>query len=217
MKCFEKLVLSHIRTIIPPYHDKHQFAYRSNRSAKDTIASALHSTLTHLEEPNNYVRMLFVDVSSAFNTVISHKLVHKLDILGFDSSLCAWVLDILTDRPQQLRIGDWTSSFLILNTGIPQGCVLSPLFLTLFTLDRSPIHSSNSIIKFADDTTVMGLRWNILRCKDNNLVLNTKLRKAGLPRTLMVNFYRRTAESILSSCITVWYASCTGAEWKDLQ
>lgn len=54
-------------------------------------------------------------------------------------------------------------------------------------------------------------------CKDNNLVLNTMLRKAGLPRTLMVSFYRRTAESILSSCIPVWYASCTAAEYKDLQ
>lgn len=154
IKCFEKLVLSHIRTIIPPNHDKRQFAYRS----------ALHSTLTHLEEPNNYVRMLFVDVNSAFNTVIPHKLVHKQDILGFDSSLCVWVLDILTDRPQQVRIGDGTSSTLFLNTGIPQGCVLSPLFFTLFTQDCSPIHSSNSIIKFADDKTVMGLRWNILRC-----------------------------------------------------
>ncbi|KAJ8364954.1 hypothetical protein SKAU_G00137850 [Synaphobranchus kaupii] len=35
-----------------------------------------------------------------------------------------------------------------------EGCVLSPL---LYTHDCTPAHSSNSIIKFADDTTVVGL------------------------------------------------------------
>lgn len=113
----------------------------------------------HLEEPNSSVWMLFVNVSSSFNTVIPHKLMHKLDILGFDSSLCAWVLDILTDRPQQVRIGDRTSSTLILTTGNPQGCVLNPPFFALFTQDCFPIHSSNS--KFADNTTVVVLKWNI--------------------------------------------------------
>ena len=42
----------------------------------------------------------------------------------------------------------------ILNTGAPKGCVLSPLLYSLFTHDCVATHASNSIIKFADDTTV---------------------------------------------------------------
>ena len=46
---------------------------------------------------------------------------------------------------------------MILYTGAPQGCVLSPLLYTLITHDCMPRHDSNTIIKFADDTTVVGL------------------------------------------------------------
>ena len=49
-----------------------------------------------------------------------------------------------------------TSAKLILNTGAPQGCVLSPL-CSLFTHDFMDSHDSNTIIKFADDTTLVGL------------------------------------------------------------
>ena len=37
------------------------------------------------------------------------------------------ILDFLTNRPQSVRINGHTSSTLTLNTGVPQGCVLSPL------------------------------------------------------------------------------------------
>ena len=44
MKCFERLVMAHINTIIPETLDPLQFAYRPNRSTDDAIF--LHSTLT---------------------------------------------------------------------------------------------------------------------------------------------------------------------------
>ena len=201
-KCFEQLIMSHIKAAIPANLDPYQFAYRANRSTEDAIITALHTALTHLDCSNTYVRMLFVDFSSAFNTVQPHKLVNKLSNLGLSSSLCSWILDFLSNRPQNVRMGEHTSSTLILNVGVPQGCVLSPLLYSLFTHDCSPIHTSNTIIKFADDTTVIGLidnnddsayreevqhlkQW----CDDNNLHLNTAKTKE------MVIDFRRTKRS----------------------
>jgi hypothetical protein len=59
-----------------------------------------------------------------------------------------------------VKVGNKKSTSLILNTGAPQGCVLSPLLYSLFTHDCVAMHASNSNIKFADDTTVVGLITN---------------------------------------------------------
>lgn len=55
MKCCEKLVLRHIKSSLPPTLDQHQFAYRANRSTEDTINTALHIALTHLEHLGTYI------------------------------------------------------------------------------------------------------------------------------------------------------------------
>ncbi len=64
MKCFERLVMQHI-SLSPPLPGPIQFAYRSNRSTDDAIATALHPALTHLDKKGMYVRLLFIDFSSA--------------------------------------------------------------------------------------------------------------------------------------------------------
>ncbi|TKS65504.1 RNA-directed DNA polymerase from mobile element jockey [Collichthys lucidus] len=157
MKCFEKLVRSHITAALPPTHDSNQFAYRANRSTGDAVATALHAALSHLEQQGSYVRMLFVDYSSAFNTILPHKLAVKLKDLGLPEATCRWISSFLSGRRQRVRMGQHTSTALSLSTGSPQSCVLSPLLYSLYTHDCAPVHHSNTIVKFADDTTVVGL------------------------------------------------------------
>ena len=119
MKCFERLVMAHINTIILETLDPLQCAYRANRSTDDAISTALHTALSYLDKRNTCVRMLFIDYSSAFNTIVPSKLINKLKTLGLKTSLCNWILDFLTGRPQVVRVGNNTSTTLILNTGAP--------------------------------------------------------------------------------------------------
>ena len=79
--------------------------------------------------------MLFIDYSSTFNPIVPSKLTVKLRDLGLNTALCDWILSFLTGRHQAVRRGNATSSTLTLNTGAPQGFVLSPLLYSLFTHD----------------------------------------------------------------------------------
>ncbi|KAK1789922.1 hypothetical protein P4O66_002251 [Electrophorus voltai] len=157
VKCFEKLGRDFITSSLPASMDPLQFAYRHNRSTDDAIAHLLHTTLTHLDKGRgNYVKMLFVDYSSAFNTIIPSLLTTKLEDLGLHP-VCDWISNFLTDRPQLVRVCNYVSSTLTLSTGAAQGCVLSPLLYSLYTFDCTATSSSTIIVKFADDTVVMGL------------------------------------------------------------
>jgi hypothetical protein len=70
------------------------------------------------------------------------------------------VLDFQTGCTHVVKVGNNISSPLIFNTGAPQGGVLNPLLYSLFIHDCVAMQASNSIIKFADDTTVVGLITN---------------------------------------------------------
>jgi hypothetical protein len=100
INCFERLVEDNITSTLPVTLDPLQFAHRPNRSTDDAIAITLHTALSHLDKRNTYVRMLFIDYSSAFNTIAPSKLIIKLEALGLNPGLYNLVLDFLTGRPR---------------------------------------------------------------------------------------------------------------------
>ncbi len=157
IKIFERLFKNHICSSIPVTLDPLQFAYRPNRSTDDDISHVLHSSLTHIDSQNgNYVKLLFIDYSSAFNTLVPIKLAFKLTDRGLNSSLCDWIQDFLTGRPQGVKVGQFTSNSITLNLGAPQDCVLSPLLYSLYTHDCESSHSSSSFIKWRFSTAWYG-------------------------------------------------------------
>jgi hypothetical protein len=105
-------------------------------------------------------------------------------------------------HPQVVRVGNNTSATLVLNTGAHQGCMLSLLLYSLFIHYCVAKQDSNTIIKFADDTTVVGLitdndetayreedRDLAVWCQDNNLSINVSKTKE-----LIVDYRKRRVE-----------------------
>ncbi len=166
MKSLERLVLAYLKDITRPLLDPLQFAYRANRSVDDAVNMGLHYILQHLDRPD--------------------LLSDKLTQLSVPTSICQWITSFLTDRQQLVRLGKLTSRTLTISTGTPQGCVLSPLLFSLYTNDCTSKDPSVKLLKFADDTTVIGLikdgdksayRQEVEQlavwCSLNNLELNT--------------------------------------------
>ncbi|XP_028822402.1 uncharacterized protein LOC114775579 [Denticeps clupeoides] len=144
MKCFRRLVMKHLETLLPSTLNPLQLVYRSSCSTDDAITTTLHLTLIHLDNKDTYTQIRFIDFSSAFNTILPQHLIDKLSLLGLNTSLCNWILDFLAERPQSVQIGNSISRTTTLSTGAAQGGVLSLMLFTLLT------HN-------CDDVSVVGL------------------------------------------------------------
>ena len=137
--------------------DPYQFAYRQGRGTDDAINSITHFTVKHLECPKAYARILFIDFSSAFNTLQPHLLISKLKQMSVNPFLIKWYFSFLTNRSQQVRVNNTLSDRKSISTGAPQGCVSSPVLFTLYTNDCTNSHTGNLVFKFSDDTAILGL------------------------------------------------------------
>lgn len=91
-------------------------------------------------------------------------------------------------------MANYTSTTRILNSSVPQGWVLRPLLYSLFTHDCFANHNTTSVIKFANNITVVDLMDNnkeevikLLagRFTNNNLCVNIRKTK-----NLIVDFRR---------------------------
>ncbi len=132
----------------------------------------LHFILQHLDRPGTYVRILFVDLSSTFNTIIPNTLQNKLTQLSVPTSVCQWINSFLTDRQQLVRLGKYTSSTRTISTGAPQGCVLSPLLFSLYTNDCTSKDPSVKLLKLLTDRRLRSwlsgavlTTWSLTRSK----------------------------------------------------
>ena len=154
--------------------------------------------------------MLFIDLSSAFNTIIPQHLTRKLSLLGMNTSLCNWILDFLT--------GNNTSSTTTLSTGAPQGLCAQSTAVHTPDPQEWALQDSNHIIKFVDDATMVGLidKNNVSSYREeveqlitfsevNNLSLKIEKTKE------MVGDFRRTQRDhkLLTSTVPCWRSGRT--------
>ena len=184
-KCLERIILKQLLYEIDDKLDQCQFAYRKNKSTDDATLLLNNIVTEHLENKNAYVRSLFIDFSSAFNTIKPDIVVRKLKSLQVSPTICAFILDFLTNRLQKVCINNQYSSSLSIDTGGPQGCVLSAVIFITYTNDLKSSYPNCRLIKYADDTVITGLisdnqesdyinqisdvcEW----CKSHNLLLN---------------------------------------------
>ena len=100
--------------------DPYQFAYKPNRSIEDTILALLQNTFLLTNNPKSYVRILFADFSSAFNTTKPYHMAKVLVRLNISPKLVIWIINFMSHRKQFVRFKGVLSGERFLSTGVPQ-------------------------------------------------------------------------------------------------
>lgn len=112
----------------------------------------LYNTFCQAIDDGKEVRVVFCDVSKAFDRVWHAGLIHKLRAAGVTGNLLNLV-SYLDNRRQRVVISGVHSEWNYISAGVPQGSILGPLLCLLYINDIVNEIGSN-IRLFADDTSL---------------------------------------------------------------
>ena len=156
MKCLEHIVKTFLMIEVQKKIDPLQFAYTPKRGVDDATLILLQNIVAHLDTPKAYCRLLFIDFSSAFNTIQPYLLLKKLAGMNVNTNIITWIDAFMQERSQFVTVNGTKSTTLHISTGAPQGCVISPILFILYTNDCLCGKPDCLLVKFADDTIVAG-------------------------------------------------------------
>ncbi|CAB4031048.1 Hypothetical predicted protein, partial [Paramuricea clavata] len=95
--------------------------------------------------------MIYLDFSKAFDSVPHDKLIFKLSQFGITGPLLDWFSDYLSGRKQRVVVDGFSSSYLDVTSGVPQGSIVGPLLFLIYVNDLPDAAKHSKVPMFADD------------------------------------------------------------------
>ena len=146
-----------------------QHGFVNKRSCLTNLLETLED-ITKWQDLGIPIDEIYLDFAKAFDKVPHQRLTYKLERLGINGVLLAWIESFLSGRSQSVKIRNSLSDFISVTSGVPQGSVLGPLLFIAYISDLPCAISSNSKI-FADDTKL----YRKIQCVDDSEYLQQDL------------------------------------------
>lgn len=156
MKRLRKIIFSRITKFL----DKNailtdaQFGFRKGRSTENALL-LLKETIVQNIEKNFLTLSLFIDFSTAFDSLHHRILEHTLAHHGIRGVPLSLLQSYLHGRTQCVYIGTNRSTYLPVPCGVPQGSLLGPLLFNIYINDIINIDKSVKFIIYADDSSLL--------------------------------------------------------------
>ena len=138
-------------------HENHllspfQSSFIPGDSTVNQLVNVYHMLCEALDKKKE-VRVVFCDISKAFDRVWHEGLLYKLERMGISGALLLWFKGYISNRKQKVIIENSSSKTGDIQAGVPQGSVLGPLLFLIYINDITD--NVNSHIRlFADETTL---------------------------------------------------------------
>ena len=165
-----------------------QWGFRSSYSTALALIDCTNNWLSGIDN-GKINSTILLDVKKAFDTIDHDILLRKLSHYGISHTELEFFRSYLCNRLQCCSVNGHTSSFKMINSGVPQGSILGPLLFIIYVNDL-PLRIENChVTMYTDDTrssngisTVEDITRNFIPdfknvmdwSKVNNLSLNVK-------------------------------------------
>jgi hypothetical protein len=186
------------------YLDENQYGSTVGRSTTIALIRICHVLFEACDNNKNFIRVLFVDFSKAFDLIDHGTLYKKFIECQFPPHLSAWSLSFLEGRKQFVKVGNWSSSTLSTTGGAPQGTRAGP---NVFKLISNDLRFDLPYVKYVDDLSLASIstdpndctlqeavdqlgHW----CRLNGMCLNTRKTKE-----MLIHFGKRCDKNAISN------------------
>ncbi|XP_065650648.1 uncharacterized protein LOC136078773 [Hydra vulgaris] len=166
LSCFSKLLERIMYNRLYSYLEKHnilynkQFGFRKGHLTHDAVTDLARRLLDGFVK-KSYTLGLFIDLSTAFDTVEHKILLYKLETYGVINSNLKWLQSYLKNRKQGVSYVSTCTKLETISCGVPQGSIIGPRKFLIYVND---IYLSSNMLNFnlfADDTNLFYTHSNI--------------------------------------------------------
>lgn len=128
-----------------------QYAFRPTCSTTSALVAIL-DDVTRMLQSDQYVHIIALDFSKAFDTVKHKTLFEKLAPLPLPDYLYNWVASFFRDRTHKTKCSNAISGPRTINAGVIQGSAIGPAAFVINQTDLVNVCPQNKLHKYADDT-----------------------------------------------------------------
>ena len=108
-------------------------------------------------DKGEYISVMFMDLSKAFDTINYDLFLAKLTAYGFSTSALNLLYSYLKNRKQKEVMNNKTSSSEVVVAGVPQGSIDGPLLFNLFITDLTLFQYTTVLSNYADDSNLYAI------------------------------------------------------------